>query len=150
MLAPNKSFLTSPGYLGMAKKLQVAPAQESANSESQVGSINGMAAETGLRITRSLVWKHKVFDNLSNYILQGSTALSIQTANYVPCYKTDWGKSLSFSASEGEISKMTNHPNFSETKGFSGTWLFSSKARRVLGNHDQLVTLTKQSLHKMK
>lgn len=69
MLAPDKNFLTSPGYLGMAKKLQVAPAQESANSESQVGSINGMAAETGLRITSSLVWKHKVFDNLSNYIL---------------------------------------------------------------------------------
>lgn len=45
---------------------------------------------------------------------------------------------------------MTNHPNFSKTSGFSGTRPFRSKARKVPGNHDKLVTLTKQSIHKLK
>ena len=53
MLAPNKSFLTFPGYLGIEKKFQVAPALVSQFRIS-------MEAETGLSITNSLVWKHKV------------------------------------------------------------------------------------------
>ena len=54
MWGPSKSFLTFPAYLGIEKKFQVAPARVRQFRIS-------MEAETGLRITNSLVWKHKVF-----------------------------------------------------------------------------------------